>query len=112
MAAHSKALFLFFFLFFPFFLTGGKRERLTDSEMPLFICPLALGARVVCTTGKWLEEIKRVRQYLAPEDAPWHSQLNQSVHKKCPSTVNQNNLPGLGGFLKGALLLLCWGLST
>lgn len=95
-------------LCFFFFLFQRRRrgERLTDTELPLFICPLALGARVAGTIGRRLEEIKRVCRYLAPEDAPWHSQLNQPARKKCPGTVNQNNLPRLGGFLKGAPLLL------
>lgn len=90
--------------FFSLFQMRQRRERCTDTEFPLFVCPLALCARVASTTGRWLE-IKRVRQYLAPEDAPWHSQLNQPARKKCPGTVNQNNLLSLCGFLKGALLL-------
>lgn len=94
-----------FVFFFFLFQRIGRGERLTDAELPLFVCPLALGARVAGTIGRRLEEIKRVRQYLAPEDAPWHSQLNQPARKKCPGTVNQNNLPRLGGFLKGAPLL-------
>eukprot|EP00064_Thunnus_orientalis_P002888 superscaffoldBa00000224_g2896 len=36
-----------------------SRERLTDSDLPLFICPLALGARAAGTIGRRLEEIKR-----------------------------------------------------
>lgn len=91
--------------FFFFFQRRRGGERLTDTELPLFICPLALGARVACTTGTRLEEIKWVCRYLAPEDAPWHSQLNEPAHKKCPGAVNQNNLPGLCSFLKGAPLL-------
>ena len=96
--------FVFFFFFF-FLFQRRQRGRGSQTELPLFICPLALCARVAGTTGRWLEEIKWVRQYLAPEDAPWHLQLNQPARTKCPGTVNQNNLPGLGGFLKGAPLL-------
>lgn len=47
---------------FVFFLRFQKRrrgERLTDTELPLFVCPLALGARAAGTIGRRLEEIKQ-----------------------------------------------------
>lgn len=98
----------FVFFFFP--ISEEAKGREAHRHRTAFV---RLPSGPWCPGGRYHRETARgdqtgsgeERQYLAPEDAPWHMQLNQPARKKFPGTVNQNNLPRHSGFLKGAPLL-------
>lgn len=48
----------FMHVFFLSVCFRGGGVWLSDSLLPLFVCPLALSARDAGTTGRWVEEIK------------------------------------------------------
>lgn len=89
------------------FVFKGKEVEFTGIKFSLFFCPLALRARVDATTGRSPDQKITLQKsyYLAPNDAPWHSQLNQPGWK-FPCNVNQNYFLWHGRFLKGTLLLV------
>lgn len=68
LAAHSKAL---------YFSEKAYGVWLTDAELPLFICPLALSARAAGTTGRRLQEIKRAAAWCA---VTWPQKMPPGSH--------------------------------
>lgn len=65
------------FVFFFSISEEANAVWLTDTELPLFVCPLALSARAADTTGRRLEEIKRAA---AESAGTWPQKMPPGSH--------------------------------